>query len=522
MPHTRFPWDHCGSTSSLLQPGSAKQAGMMKEPLLQIDAMIEKRIADGIIPGAVTFVARCGHIVQHEAYGHACLYEAETRTMGAQPILMKKDTIFDLASISKIFTTTAAMRLYEDGFLHLDDPVINYIPEFAGNGKENITIKQLMTHTSGFTSWVPLYNVAGNREERLGYVFNYPLANAPGSTYTYSDLNMIILGAMIEKISGRRLDEYISEKITIPLNMDDTMYHPHASLRHRIAATEYQQETNRGLIWGQVHDENAWVLDGVAGHAGVFSTANDLAKFAQMMLNDGKYGGKRILTSETIQLLVDNQVPEFPGNDHGLGWELSQGWYMDALSEPSTIGHTGFTGTSLVINRNNDTIAILLTNRVHPSRDTVSINPLRREFARQVAGAIPVRMPAENKGAWFSGYGDQLNRVLILEATIENEAMLSYNTWYQIEQDKDCGIIEISSGGDNWKQVSNKITGNSGDFQSKTISIPAGTTHIRFRYHTDGAINGHGWYVTNIKLTDIANQSLPFNLVSTEWQKRNH
>ncbi|AXI10055.1 serine hydrolase [Oceanobacillus zhaokaii] len=522
MPHPRFSWDQPGPTSPVLHPGSAKGAGMVEGPLRQIDTEMENLIDDGMMPGAVTFVARRGHIVQHESYGHALLYEDDTGKEVDQPITMKKDTIFDLASISKIFTTTAAMILYEDGLFELDDPVANYIPEFAENGKENVTIRQLMTHTSGFTAWIPLYTIGDNREERLQYVFQYPLANTPGSTYTYSDLNMITLGAIIERLSGQRLDEYVYKKITKPLKMTDTMYNPPASLKHRIAATEYQPWTNRGIVWGEVHDESAWSLDGVAGHAGVFSTANDLGKLAHMFINDGKYGGKRILKPETIKLLVENQIPEFPGNDHGLGWELAQGWYMDALSEASTLGHTGYTGTSLVINLNNDTIAILLTNRVHPSRETVSTNPARRQIARQVADAIPVKMPTKNKDAWFSGYGDRLNRVLTAEVSIEDEATLSFDTWYRIEKDWDFGMVEVSTGGESWKQVHSKFTGSSVDFQSESVVLPAGTTHIRFRYQTDATTNGRGWYVTNLKLTDHSNQSLPLNLVSEGWKKRNY
>ena len=159
---------------------------------------------------------------------------------------------------------------------------------------------------------------------------------------------MITLGMLIEQLSGQRQDEFVREHITEPLGMKDTMYNPPASLKHRIAATEYQAIPNRGLVWGEVHDENAWSLDGVAGHAGVFSTANDLAKLAHIFINEGKYGGKTILKPETVQLLLQNQNTAFPGNDHGLGWELGQGWYMDALSEGTySFGHTGYTGTSI-------------------------------------------------------------------------------------------------------------------------------------------------------------------------------
>lgn len=518
--HPKFSWGNQAPSSPVLHPGSIKGAGMVEQPLNEIDSTIESMIQAGVMPGAVTFVARRGHIVQHEAYGHSYLYEDDTHTFAEQPIAMEKDTIFDLASISKIFTTTAAMILYEAGLFDLDDRVAQYIPEFAANGKEDVTIRQLMTHTSGFKAWVPLYTIGDSREDRLQYVFEYPLTNEPGSTYTYSDLNMITLGAFVERLSGKHLDEFVREQITEPLGMKDTMYNPPESLKHRIAATEYQPWTDRGLVWGEVHDENAWSLDGVAGHAGVFSSAKDLAILAHMFINNGTYGSKQILKPETIQLLSQNQIPEFPGDDHGLGWELSQGWYMDGLSEGSTLGHTGYTGTSIVINQNNDTIAILLTNRVHPTRSTVSTNPARRQFARLVADAIPVSMPTK-EGAWFSGYGDRVNKTLTTEVDIASEAVLSFDTWYRIEQDWDYGYVEVSTDGENWQTLST-FTGSSVDWQTNELLIPGGTTHIRFHFDTDGSTNNRGWYVTNIKVTDLSHGSVPLNLVADGWVTRNY
>ncbi|WP_243355398.1 serine hydrolase domain-containing protein [Bacillus litorisediminis] len=518
--HPKFSWDNQAPSSPVLHLGSIQGAGMVEQPLKEIDTAMESLIQEGVMPGAVTFVARRGHIVQHEAYGHSYLYADDAKTPAEDPITMQKDTIFDLASISKIFTTTAAMILYEDGLFELDDPVAAYIPEFAANGKEDVTIRQLMTHTSGFTAWVPLYTIGESREDRLQYVFQYPLANDPGSAYTYSDLNMITLGALVERLSGQRLDEFVREQITEPLGMKDTMYNPSEALKHRIAATEYQPWTNRGLVWGEVHDEIAWSLDGVAGHAGVFSTAQDLAIFAHMFLNDGTYGSKQILKPETIKLLSENQIPEFPGDDHGLGWELAQGWYMDGLSEASTLGHTGYTGTSIVINQNNDTIAILLTNRVHPTRSTVSTNPARRQFARLVADAIPVSIPSE-EGAWFSGYGDRADKMLTAEVDFEGDAVLTYDTWYRIEQDWDYGFVEVSNDGENWQTLS-VYTGSSVGWQTVEVPIPAGTTHIRFHYDTDGSTNNRGWYVTNMKVIDSSNQSVSINLASEGWVTRNY
>ncbi|MCP3033548.1 serine hydrolase [Halobacillus sp. A1] len=516
-PHPVFSWSDPGPSAPIIHPGSAKGAGLMKEPLKEIDSVIESKITEGAMPGAVTLVARKGHIAQHEAYGHSLLYKDDEGTKAEQPIQMQKDTIFDVASISKVFTSTAAMKLYEEGHFELNDPVAKHIPEFAQNGKEDVTIEQLMTHTSGFTAWVPLYAEGESREDRLQYVFEHPLANPPGTTYTYSDLNMITLASIIERITGQRLDEFVKKHITTPLSMKDTMYNPPPELKKRIAATEDQTPLNRGLVWGEVHDENAWSLDGVGGHAGVFSTAEDLAKLGHMYLNEGRYGGKRILEPETVALLTENQIPEFPGNEHGLGWELSQGWYMDALTEASTMGHTGFTGTSMVINPDNQTIAILLTNRVHPTRETVSTNPTRQLFARQVADAIPVDMPTKD-GAWFSGYGDNLNRTLTAKIDSKEAATLTFDTWFRIEQDYDFGVVEVSEDGDTWTEVSQPLTGSSVAWKTQSISLPADAEYVRFRYQTDGSTNGRGWYVTNLNIDPSAS----FKIIENDWEKRSY
>lgn len=520
--HPVFSWGTPGPTSPVLHPGSVRGAGMRQAPLNKIDPIMESMIDEGVMPGAVTFVARKGHIVQNEAYGHALLYEDDQGNLVDQPISMQNDTIFDIASLSKIFTTTAAMKLYEQGYFELDDPVAKYIPEFAQNGKKNVTIKQLMTHTSGFKAWVPLYTIGDSRADRLDYVFDYPLDNPPGTTYTYSDLNMITLGAIIERLSGKRLDEFVKDNLLEPLNMTDTMYNPPESLKSRIAATEYQSSINRGLVWGEVHDENAWALDGIAGHAGVFSTAHDLAILGHMFINDGRYGGKQILQPETIKLLVENQLPQFPGNEHGLGWEIEQAWYMDALSGTSTIGHTGFTGTSITIDLNNDTIAILLTNTVHPTREGVSTNPARRQFARQVADAIPVSVP-KRQDAWFSGYGGKLNSSLTAKVNIESEATLTFDTWYRTENGYDHGLVEVSPDGTHWTTAGISLTGNSIDWQSKEIQLPESTKFVRFHYQTDTNTNGRGWYLSDVTVQEENRKHLPVKFATTDqWKQRNY
>ena len=243
-------WDEPGRMLPMLVSSNARMAGMKQSTLDDIDKTIGQYIEGGLIPGAVTFVARSGHIVQEEAYGYAALYEDDNFTEMEIPLKMKTDTIFDIASISKLFTTTAVMMLYEQGIFQLDDPVALHLPEFALNGKEEITIRQLLTHTSGFAAGMPLYMQEGTRESRIQSVLKHGLLNEPGTTYLYSDLNMITLGALVEKWSGLRQDEFVKKAITEPLGMNDTMYNPPAKLKQRIAATEYQPKIDRGLVWG--------------------------------------------------------------------------------------------------------------------------------------------------------------------------------------------------------------------------------------------------------------------------------
>jgi CubicO group peptidase (beta-lactamase class C family) len=516
-PHPVFKWDATEiPISNVLHPSSARGAGMVQAPLKQIDQIMNLAISQKLMSGAVTLVARAGKVVKNDAYGYSALYIDGKFTEMENPIPMETDTIFDLASISKIFTATAVMILFEKGYFHLDDPVAKHIPEFASNGKENVTIRQLLTHTSGFTAWIPLYSQGTSREERLKLVLNQSLKNAPGTTYEYSDLNMITLGMLVEHWSGTRQDEFVREHITEPLGMKDTMYNPPTALKHRIVATEYQAIPNRGLVWGVVHDENAWSLDGVAGHAGVFSTANDLAKLAHIFINEGVYGGKKILKPETVELLLQNQNFAYPGNDHGLGWELGQGWYMDALSEGTySFGHTGYTGTSIVVSPNNKTIAILLSNRVHPSRNMGSINQTRRLFARHVADSIPVTIPGKGD-AWFAGYGDKLNRIMESDLHLSKDTKLTFTTWHMIENVWDSGSVEIYRDG-SWQQLA-LLTGTSNGWEKKELAIPSDATKLRFVYRTDGSANSRGWYIQNPKFE--SGNALQFS--KNEWELRDY
>ncbi len=256
------------------------------------------------------------------------------------------------------------------------------------NGKAGVTVRQLLAHTSGFTSWLPLWSTHPDKASRIKAVMDQPLTNPASSTYLYSDLNLITLGVMVEKLRGASLDAVVRDRITAPLGMRDTGYTP--TDLERTAATEFQTAPSRGMVRGEVHDENAWALGGVAGHAGVFSTADDLAVLSQALLNGGTYAGERILSRWSVEALITNVNGAFPGDDHGLGFELNQRWYMDRLSGPRTAGHTGYTGTSIVIDFSSRSFAILLTNRVHPSRDWGSVNIARREWAHGLGAALTV------------------------------------------------------------------------------------------------------------------------------------
>ncbi len=314
----------------------------------------------------------------HQAIGSAVRYSAyDEKTDTAvefpvdQQIAMTEDTVFDLASISKLFTSVLAVQQIERGALELEERVAAYLPEFGGAGKQDMTVRQLLTHTSGFRAWIPLYKEP-TREGKLRLLWNEAPASAPGTKYLYSDLNLVSLHLVLEAITGRTLDALLHDEITAPLGMHRTRFNPPASWKPKIAATEDARlpwsGLDRGLVWGEVHDENAYGFGGVAGHAGVFSTAWDLAVLARTLLNGGAYGRARILEPESVELMFTDFNTAFPGDEHGLGFELHQHWYMGAMATPKTAGHTGFTGTSLVLDPSTDSFLVVLGNSVHPAR----------------------------------------------------------------------------------------------------------------------------------------------------------
>lgn len=513
-----------GHGATTLREGTARQAGLIGQYADQIpaDAALGSEPGTGVgghalYPGSVVLAARNGVIAEYAASGYNLRYADQqgTELPAAQWIPTTKDTLYDMASISKMFTSIVALQLVERGKLDLDATVASYLPAFGQNSKESITIRQLLTHSSGMPpDPSPGLWTYPTREQKVAAVYATVLQAAPGSTYIYSDLNMITLQFVEESITGKTLDVLVHDGITGPLRMTDTMYNPPAALRQRVAAEEYQLSPDRGLVWGQVHDENSWALGGVAGHAGVFSTAHDMAILCQMMLNGGRYGNARILSKDSVMAMLSDS-PAIPG-PNGLGFELYLHWYMGGMATPYTFGHTGFTGTSIVIDPTTKSFVILLTNHVHPNRNWGSVNPRRSAVANDLARAVGVQ-PRSGPTAWFAGMADKSAPTLTLPTTLPASARLTFNLWYDTEPGYDFLHLESSAdGGATWSAVPFRLNGTGLDVQTAgdisgyegrqwlraeaDLSALTGSVQLRWRYSTDNAYHGRGVYVDGVTI----------------------
>lgn len=335
-----------------------------------------------MFPGAVVLISRDGMVRKRAAYGYAVLYRDSTERR-PDPGAMSIDTIFDLASLTKVVaTTTAILQLAEAGKLALDEPVAAYLDGFAGADKRHITVRHLLTHTGGLPADRPLYKQFHDAASIIAAVGEVCVVSPPGVQVLYSDLGFIALGAIVATVTGLALDRYTAAHIFEPLGLRHTRYLPPDEWRPRIAATEYQPD--RGLVWGNVHDEKAAAMGGVAGHAGLFSTADDLAVFTAMLLGEGSYGAAQILRPQTVREMFATQTGTLTPS-RGLGWLCDDPSFMGALASPRTVGHTGFTGTSIVLDRDRRLSVILLTNRVHPSRNGPALGAIRSAVAEAAA-----------------------------------------------------------------------------------------------------------------------------------------
>ncbi|WP_037891670.1 serine hydrolase domain-containing protein [Streptomyces viridochromogenes] len=516
-----------------LRHGSAERAGLLSAHLRRLVADAQAFLGPSPkhpwYAGAVLLAGRGGTVALHRPIGAAVRYQAydETTDTGVefpadQQIAMAEDTVFDLASVSKLFTSILAVQQIERGALGLEATVASYLPDFGRAGKQDITVRQLLTHTSGLRAWIPLYN-APTHEERLQLIWDEPPLNPPGSTYLYSDLNLISLQLVLEKITGRTLDTLLHDEITAPLGMHHTRFNPPAAWKPRIAATEDARRPwsglDRGLVWGEVHDENAFSLGGVAGHAGVFSNAWDLAVLGRTLLNGGAYGSSRVLQKESVELMFTDFNTAFPGDEHGLGFELYQHWYMGAMATPRTAGHTGFTGTSLVLDPTTDSFLVVLGNSVHPVRSWRSGSAPRVAAADNMARAVPVR-PRHGRTAWFSGMASATTASLALPAldTSCGDARLRCALWWDTEPRSDVLTLEASTdGGASWQPLAfttarhgepprehptGTVTGWSGRVWHRLRAQlpPHRQLVLRWRYATDRVYVGRGAYVDGLRV----------------------
>jgi CubicO group peptidase (beta-lactamase class C family) len=366
--------------------------GLLASRLKQIDNAVTASIEAREIPGAVVLVARHGKVAYLKAFGN--------RAIQPNPEIMTVDTIFDISSLTKVTATLpCVMLLVENGSLRIEDRVKRYLPNFSGGGKDSITVRQLLTHYSGLAPDFDLSKGWSGRAAALEELWREKTQSEPGKEFVYSDLNFIALEEIVRAVSGKTLDVLAQEQIFGPLGMKETCFRPPANLLPRIAPTEPRKntlqylkgqptESSDTMVRGEVHDPTAWRMGGIAGHAGLFSSAQDLAVYAQMILGGGTYQGTRILSRMTVDAMTRAQSPPGMLQVRGFGWDLDSSY-----SAPrgdlfrGGFGHSGFTGTSLWIHPPSDTFVIVLSNRVHPGGGK-DINHLRGVIANIVAAAV--------------------------------------------------------------------------------------------------------------------------------------
>jgi serine-type D-Ala-D-Ala carboxypeptidase len=351
-----------------------------------IEVAAQEEIGAGHVPGAVVLVGHRGRVVYHKAFGQRCLEP--------QPQSMTVDTIFDIASLTKVVaTTTAIMQLSDRGLLRLNAPVAKYWPEFGQKGKARLTLRHLLTHTSGLRE-------ANNPRSRWSdyqgaleaIALDRPL-RPPGVQFRYRDVNFIVLGEVVRRVSGQNLELYCTEKIFRPLRMQQTSFNPPSAWQARTAPCNV---INGHLHWGEVQDPTAFLLGGVAGHSGVFSTAGDLAMFVQMLLDGGESRGERILSRKAVVAMMKPHKIAGSATQRGLGWDIQSPHSKEFnVSFPvGSFGHTGYTGTSIWIEPSTKTYLIILTNRLHPSGKG-QVKSLRAKIAAAVAATVPMGPPAD-------------------------------------------------------------------------------------------------------------------------------
>ncbi|MFB5083530.1 serine hydrolase domain-containing protein [Symbiobacterium thermophilum] len=364
-----------------LHPAGPAAAGFDPDRLEAAIRLLEQEIAAERLPGAVVVIARDGAVAAHRALGWAAVYPRR------RP--MTPGTLFDLASLTKVMATLpAVLRLMEMGEIRLDDPLHLFFPEYQGDGRQEIRIRHLLTHTSGLPAGsLSLREPAASREERIARIAQVPLEAPPGSRIIYSDLGFILLGELVARLSARPLERFVREQVHGPLGLEETGYLPEGERAASAAATEFREHLGRYQC-GEVHDQTATALGGVSGHAGLFGTAPEVAAYGQMWLD----GGRGVLSPAAVAAATRDQTPHIQGPEHrGLGWIVAHegAAFLSCgdLFSVGSFGHTGFTGTSLWVDPHRRLVVALLTNRVHFGRSD-HIRRLRPLFHNAVAAAL--------------------------------------------------------------------------------------------------------------------------------------
>ena len=368
------------ATIDALIPDAPASVGMDPDLPARIDSTVRAAMAEGMSPGAAVAIGRYGRLIHLKGYG--------TLDYAAGAPAVDATTLFDLASLTKVVaTTTAAMILEEEGKLDLSRTLHSYLPELDAPDKAGITVRMILTHRGGFEAFAPLHRQFRGRAEYLAQINSRPLKSIPGTQTIYSDWDFILLQAVIERITGTTLDAFTASRIFTPLGMTSTRFAPDTldpALMRRTTFTAL--DTLRGQLHGAVHDPNAWAMGGIAGHAGLFSTARDLATFAQMMLSGGSFAGTRIIGPRTLARWT---APQDLGASRALGWDtMAPTSSAGRFFSPRSFGHTGYTGTSMWMDPERALFVIILTNRVNSRGEATRHTRLRREVADAVQSAV--------------------------------------------------------------------------------------------------------------------------------------
>ncbi len=347
-----------------------------------VDRVINKAIEDEAFPGAVVLIWKDGKTIFEKIYGNFT-YDLTTPKVNT-------NTIYDLASLTKVVaTTTAAMICYDRKLISLDDKVVKYIPEFGLNGKENITIKNLLIHNSGLPAWKKFYGRDLKYDDVIKEIYSSQLEYKSGEKTVYSDLGIITLGKIIEKVSGKTLDVFCKDEIFIPLKMESTFFNPDDSIKKLCAPTEIDNYWRMKTLQGEVHDETSAMLNGVAGHAGLFSTAEDIAKLLSVLINKGKVDQKTFIKQSTIELFTKRASKE---STRAIGWDTKSdsGSSAGKYFSKNSFGHTGYTGTSIWADPDRNLFVVFLTNRVYPTRENTKIQKVRPRLHDAVIESLEV------------------------------------------------------------------------------------------------------------------------------------